>query len=122
MKFLFTLVISLFIHFQSFSQQDDYIIWNKKMKNSVYLKEMLKVIEQSKIKLENNYYGNDLQLLDKIDKNCFKSETDLTNCLKAVGFKKAQEYSKSTFLWAFYWSKFLKQNPGFYDLERGLRF
>lgn len=91
------------------------------MKNNLYLKEMLNVNEESRIKIENNYYGDDLQLLKKIDKNCYKSEAVLTNCLKSLGFKKAEEYSKSMFLRTSLWSSFLKQNPGFYELEKDIR-
>jgi hypothetical protein len=121
MKILILNFLVTFFVFNSNIQQDDYITWNKKMKNSFYLKEMLKVGEESKARIENNYYGNDLQLIKKVDKNCYKTETDLTNCLKAVGFKKAADFSKSIYLTGFYWSKFLDQNPGFYKLERETR-
>lgn len=121
MKILLFYLFFVFNCVTTIRYQDDYTIWYKKMKNSLYLKEMLKVGEESKARIENNYYGNDLQLLKKIDKNCYKTETILLNCLKAEGFKKAEDFSKSIFLSSFYWSKFLEQNPGFYKLERDTR-
>ena len=122
MKFFISFAFSLFMSLNSYCQQDEYTIWYNKMKNNNHLKEMIKVNENIRIKLFNNYYGNDLQLLEKIDKNCFKTEIELTNCLKSLGFKKAEDYSKNMFLGTTLWSSFLKQNPGFYDLEKDVRY
>lgn len=116
------LLLYYFLTFPSTIQNDDYSIWVNRMKNNVYLKEMLNVGKESKARIDNNYYGNDLPLIKKIDKDCFKSEASLALCLKKVGFKKAEEFSKSIFLNGFYWAKFLEQYPTFYKLDKEVRF
>lgn len=91
------------------------------MNHNAYLREFIKINNQSKERIESNFYGNDMLLLKKINLNCYKSEIQFTNCLKSLGFKKAEEYSIALFSRINLWSKFVKQYPEFYKLKRDLQ-
>lgn len=121
MKFIFISFFIICISFQAFCQKKDYDFWHKKMKNSIYLKEISMEGEKSRNKIANGYYGSDLQLLKKLDIHCYRSEADLIRCLKSVGFKKAEDFSKDIFIKIDLFSLFIKQNPDFYKLEIDLR-
>ena len=103
------------------AQQNEYNFWQNKMKNSIYLKEFMKLSVEAESRIRNNYYGNDLKKVETIDKNCFKSETQLALCLKNVGFKKSDEYAKSILSRVSLFGKFVKENPDFYKLDLKLR-
>ncbi len=119
LKFLFFLIF--FITVKSYGQQDNYEIWYYKMKTNVHLVEVFKLSEESRIKIQNGYYGNDVQLIKKVDPNCYKSEAQLTDCLKSLGFKKAAVYSNGIFYRIKLFSMFIKENPDFYKLDIELR-
>lgn len=104
-----------------FSQTNEYSRWQQKMKNNGHLKEFLRVSIASKNKIDNNYYGNDFNLLKKIDKDCYVSQSKLSSCLKSLGFKKADEYSRDLFARTNSWGLFVKENPGFYKLSKELQ-
>ena len=68
-----------------FSQTNEYSRWQQKMKNNGHLKEFLRVSIASKNKIDNNYYGNDFNLLKKIDKSFNFSSEKPWLVIKAVG-------------------------------------
>jgi hypothetical protein len=118
-KFLFFLIF--FITVKSFGQQNCYEFWYIKMKTNVHLVEVFKLSEEARIKIQDGYYGNDIQLVKKVDPNCYKSEAQLTDCLKSVGFKKAAIFSNGIFERIKLFSMFIKENPNFYKLDLELR-
>ena len=81
----------------------------------------MKLSVEAESRIRNNYYGNDLKKVETIDKNCFKSETQLALCLKNVGFKKSDEDAKSILSRVSLFGKFVKENPDFYKLDLKLR-
>ena len=91
------------------------------MKTNVHLVEVFKLSEEARIKIQDGYYGNDIQLVKKVDPNCYKSEAQLTDCLKSVGFKKAAIFSNGIFERIKLFSMFIKENPNFYKLDLELR-
>jgi len=118
---LITFIIFFLINSLGFAQQNQYSLWRSKMNNSIYLKEFMKLNVEAESRIRNNYYGNNLKKVEKVDKNCFKSETQLTQCLKNVGFQKSDEYAKSIFSRVTLFGKFVKENPNFYKLDLELR-
>ncbi len=122
MKFSFLLLFFNILNFNGFSiQQDEYTTWYNKLKSNIYIKEIKKINDNIGVKIRNNYYGNDLQLLKKIERTCFTSESTLENCLKSSGFKQSKEFSHDLFQTIILYSKFTKENPGFYKLSRETR-
>ena len=118
MKLLFYFFLTITLNNQVFNNtQDDYTIWYNRMKNNIYLKEIVKVNYDAKTKIDDGYFGNDIDLLKTLDVNCYKSESDLIKCLKSVGFKRSEEYSKNVFSRINLFSKFVKENPDFYKLN-----
>ena len=67
MKVLYLIIYLFLNHMLCFSQTNEYSRWQQKMKNNGHLKEFLRVSIASKNKIDNNYYGNDFNLLKKID-------------------------------------------------------
>jgi hypothetical protein len=125
MKKLGTTLLFLFIFLsigkKGFCQQGVYSLWQKKMNTSVYLNEFLKLNAIAESRVRNNYYGKDLEVLNKIQKDCFKTEKQLIECLKNQNFKKADEYAKSIFSRVSFFGKFVKENPDFYKIDKDLR-
>ena len=115
-KKLFVVFLLLTTICCSYAQQKDFSYWDKLLKTE---KNFKKFIYYSKISMQrsaNNYYGNDFQLIEGMDKNCAKDKFTFINCLNKAGFKKSKEYADITFSLQDAMLAFRKANPDFVKL------
>ena len=115
-KRLFVVFLLLTTICISYAQQKDFSYWDKLLKTE---KNFQKFVYYSKISMQrsaNNYYGNDFQLIEDMDKNCAKDKFTFINCLNKAGFKKSKEYADITFSLQDAMLAFRKANPDFVKL------
>ena len=59
------------------AQQNEYNFWQNKMKNSIYLKEFMKLSVEAESRIRNNYYGNDLKKVEDLMRSHIKGDYPL---------------------------------------------
>ena len=118
---LLHLIFAIFLTQNTFAQKD-YQALDIKMSKDKNLQEIKVLQDVANKRVETKFYGDDLKLLQNIDKDCFKNRIDCIKCLKNLGFKKADEYVKLSFDITDRMAIFKKENPEFYQLDKNLQF
>ena len=116
-KSIFTLTLVSLIFVSSLFSQDEFNFWVSKLKTDKNFQHFIEISNISRQRIEDKYYGDDFQLLKKIEKSCYKDKLTLINCLNKIGFEKSEDFVDNLFAQQAAILAFKKSNPDFMKIS-----